>query len=152
MLKRKYLWASIYQLVASGAGMADATSKRNWPNGPFRTSGTTILDAVGETITYAGANWPAHGETMLPEGLQYQSAEAIVSKIKSLGMNSIRLTFAVEMVDQIIANEGKDITIESAFISALGEVNGTAVYNRVIEHNPTLVAATRLQVSGCPLT
>lgn len=37
---------------------------------------------------------------MVPEGLQYQSVETIVSKIKSLGMNSIRLTYATELIDQ----------------------------------------------------
>lgn len=32
---------------------------------------------------------------MIPEGLQYQPIAAIVSKIRSLGMNAIRLTYAV---------------------------------------------------------
>jgi hypothetical protein len=85
---------------------------------------------------------------MIPEGLQYQSIEAIVSKIKTLGMNVIRLTYAIEMIDQIYENSGNDIPIQAAFINALGQENGTAVYRKVIANNPSFGSATtRLQVS-----
>jgi hypothetical protein len=85
---------------------------------------------------------------MLPEGLQYQSIEAIVSKIKSLGMNSIRLTYAIEMVDQIYENEGNDILVQTSLINALGQQNGTAIYNKVIANNPSFNSSTtRLQVN-----
>lgn len=119
-----------------------------WPNGPFVTSGRWIADASGTVVTYAGVNWPGAADTMLPEGLQYQSISDIVSKIKGLGMNVIRLTYAIEMVDQITNNGGKDIPIQTAFVNALGQQNGSAVYAKVVANNPTFNAATtRLQVS-----
>lgn len=84
---------------------------------------------------------------MIPEGLQYQSIADIVGKIKSLGMNAVRLTFATEMVDQIYDNGGKDILILTAFINALGRDNGTKVYEEVLAKNPSFGSSTtRLEV------
>lgn len=84
---------------------------------------------------------------MVPEGLQYQSIETIVSKIKSLGMNSIRLTYATELVDQIYMNNMTDITIQQSFVNALGQDNGTNIFNKVVDKNPSFSSnTTRLQV------
>ncbi|KAH6845668.1 glycoside hydrolase superfamily, partial [Chaetomium sp. MPI-CAGE-AT-0009] len=84
---------------------------------------------------------------MIPEGLQYQSIETIVEMVKSLGMNTVRLTFAIQMVDEIYANGGQDITIQKAFVQALGQANGTRVLNQVLAKNPRFSASTtRLQV------
>lgn len=50
------------------------------------------MNTKGDKVVYAGTNWPGHNDASFPEGLQYQSIETIVSKIKSLGMVSSRLT------------------------------------------------------------
>ncbi|KAK4449060.1 glycoside hydrolase [Podospora aff. communis PSN243] len=118
-----------------------------WPNTPFRTSGRWILDATGSNVTYAGVNWPAHGEVMIPEGLQYQSIPAIVAKIKSLGMNAVRLTYAIEMIDEIYANREEDVTIGVALFNALGRTNSTKVLHDIVRNNPGFSSTTtRLQV------
>lgn len=84
---------------------------------------------------------------MIPEGLQYQSVETVVSKIKSLGMNSIRLTYATELIDQIYMNNMTDVSIEQSFINALGQDNGTDIFNKVTAKNPSFSSnTTRLQV------
>ena len=138
------LWPAI-AIVSVASGQV---RRSTWPTGPFVTSGRWITDAAGDYVTYAGVNWPAHDETMIPEGLQYQSIATIVSHIKSLGMNVIRLTYATEMIDQIDENGGNDIPIQTAFVKALGHDNGTAVYKKVIANNPSFGSAiTRLQVS-----
>lgn len=117
-----------------------------FPNAPFVTQGQWVHDSTGENFTYVGVNWPGAGEVMIPEGLQYQSVASIASKIKSLGMNSVRLTFAIELIDDIKDNGG-DVTIQNAFKKALGNANGTTVYNQVIKNNPQFGASTtRLQV------
>ena len=117
-----------------------------FPNAPFVTEGQWVHDSTGENFTSVGVNWPGAGEVMIPEGLQYQSVASIASKIKSLGMNSVRLTFAIELIDDIKDNGG-DITIQNAFKKALGNANGTTVYNQVIKNNPQFGASTtRLQV------
>lgn len=84
---------------------------------------------------------------MIPEGLQYQSIETIVSKIKSLGMNAIRLTYATELIDQYYDNGEQDVTIQNAIVAALGQEDGTAIYDKVVANNPSFGAkTTRLQV------
>jgi hypothetical protein len=119
----------------------------SFPNAPFKASGRWILDSTGANFTYIGVNWPGAGEVMIPEGLQYQSIASIVSKIKSLKMNIIRLTFAIEMIDDILDNGG-DVTIQKAFTKALGSSKGETVYNQVLKNNPQFNASTtRLQVS-----
>jgi hypothetical protein len=118
----------------------------NWPYAPFTTTSRWIVDAAGHNVTYAGVNWPGAADTMIPEGLQYASIQSIISKIKSLGMNVIRLTYAIEMIDDIYA--GGDNTMKTSFINALGTVNGTAVFMEVVKHNPQFSArTTRLEVS-----
>jgi hypothetical protein len=137
--------------VFFGAALAVPTQaiegRASWPYGPLVTNGRDIKDTRNETVVYAGANWPGAADVMIPEGLQYQSIQTIVSKMKSLGMNAIRLTYAIEMVDQIFENGGTDITIETAFTNALGQTNGTAVLQEVLANNPSFTAqTTRLQV------
>jgi hypothetical protein len=118
-----------------------------FPDVPFHTSGRWVVDSKGANFTYVGVNWPGAGEVMIPEGLQYASIESIVSKIKSLKMNVVRLTFAIELVDDIKDNGG-DVTIQKAFTKALGS-KGDAAYQSVIKNNPQFNASTtRLQVSG----
>ena len=118
-----------------------------FPNFPFYTDGRWIRDSTGAIFTYIGVNWPGAADTMLPEGLQYQSVQTIVGKIKSSGFNSIRLTFAIEMIDQIFENCGKDVPISTAFINALGQENGTKIFGQVLANNPSFnEATTRLQV------
>lgn len=103
---------------------------------PLSTSGRDIIDNANNTVTYAGINWPGHIDAMIPEGLQYQSIEDIVSKIKSVGFNVVRLTFAVEMVDQII--EGGDVSVQTSFVKALGDTDGGLVWKKFQERNPGL--------------
>ncbi|KAL3468115.1 glycoside hydrolase superfamily [Aspergillus heterothallicus] len=113
-------------------------------NTPFSVSGRWILDSNGDPFTYAGANWPGAGEAMIPEGLQYASVSSTLSKIKSIGMNSIRLTFPIELVDDIY-EKGQDTTILDSLINALGAENGTAVFNQITTHNPSITStSTRL--------
>ncbi|KAI1333734.1 glycoside hydrolase superfamily [Xylariaceae sp. FL0016] len=130
--------------------MASATSiesRATWPNGPFGTSGRWMTDATGTKVTYAGVNWPGSLDAMIPEGLQYQSIENIVSKIKGLGMNAIRLTYAIEMIDQYYDNGESDITMQKTLTDALGQDDGMDVYNQVVANNPSFgTYTTRLQV------
>ena len=39
----------------------DAKSSHDWPYGPFRTQGRDIVNHKGETVTWAGVNWPMSG-------------------------------------------------------------------------------------------
>lgn len=117
-----------------------------WPDAPFFSSGRWIHNSKGNNVTYAGVNWPGAADVMIPEGLQYTSIAKIVSDIKSLGMNAIRLTFAIEMIDDILDNGG-DVKLSAAFNKALGTTNGPIVLQKVLTNNPSFTASTtRLQV------
>lgn len=117
-----------------------------WPDAPLFASGRWIHNSKGDNVTYAGVNWPGAADVMIPEGLQYTSISKIVSDIKSLGMNAIRLTFAIEMIDDILDNGG-DFKLSAAFNKALGTANGSIAYQKVLKNNPGFSASTtRLQV------
>lgn len=62
-----------------------------WPYGPFSTLGRDIINSRGEVITWAGVNWPLSLETMIPEGLEWVSAEEILDNVGSVGFNFIRM-------------------------------------------------------------
>jgi hypothetical protein len=87
---------------------------------------------------------------MLPEGLGYQSIANIVQKITDTRFNTVRLTFAIEMVDDILDNGG-DVTLSATLTNALGQTNGTAMLAKIINNNPQFHAnTTRLQVGLFP--
>jgi hypothetical protein len=83
---------------------------------------------------------------MLPEGLGYQSIANIVQWLTDTGFNTVRLTFAIEMVDDILDNGG-DVTLSDTLIQALGPANGRVVLADILTNNPEFIAnTTRLQV------
>lgn len=141
--------------VASKRLKPTRSSSGSFPNGPWHVQESRIHGADGGRVTYAGVNWPGAEATMVPEGLQYQSIHDIVAKIKSLGMNAVRLTYATEMIDQIYDNGMKDVLVGDSFVRALGQANGTFMFGKVLEKNPTFARnITHIQVSGlaslCP--
>lgn len=116
------------------ASRADNNGSSQWPYGPFSTSGRDIVNSKGEAVTWAGVNWPGSGETMVPEGLEWESVENILDRVKSVGFNFIRLTYAIEMVDQIYERDGKDVPLEVAMINGLGYANGCVSVLLSMEH------------------
>lgn len=98
-----------------------------------------------------GINWPGAADTMLPEGLQYQSIANIVQKMSQAGFNAVRLTFAIEMVDDILDN-GRDVSLSGTLTTALGQENGTVILGKILSNNPQFTAqTTRLQVRSANL-
>ncbi|KAF2711032.1 glycoside hydrolase family 5 protein, partial [Pleomassaria siparia CBS 279.74] len=111
-------------------------------NGPYSTKGRDIVDSRGQKITWAGVNWPMSGETMVPEGLEWASAEEILEDIASVGFNYIRMGYAIQMIDQVYDRNGVDVPLEVAMINALGYVNGTKVTNAIVAKNPGWTSQT----------
>ncbi|KUJ13185.1 glycoside hydrolase [Mollisia scopiformis] len=113
---------------------------------PLSSQDRWIVDASGNNVPYVGVNWPGAADTMFPEGLQYESISNIVGKISQTGFNAVRLTFAIEMVDDILDNGG-DVTLSNTLTLALGQENGTVVLSEILANNPQFSAnTTRLQV------
>ncbi|EUC30258.1 glycoside hydrolase family 5 protein [Bipolaris victoriae FI3] len=111
-------------------------------NGPYSTRGRDIVDRNGQTVSWAGVNWPMSGETMIPEGLEWASADEILSDIAGVGFNYIRMGYAIEMIDQVYDRNGEDVPLEVGLINALGYVNGTKVTKEIIAKNPGWTAQT----------
>lgn len=117
---------------------------------PLSRNDRWIVDANNNHVPFVGINWPGAGEAMLPEGLGYQSIANIVSKISQTGFNAVRLTFAIEMVDDILDNGG-DVTLSNTLNIALGQANGTVMLGKILSNNPQFTAnTTRLQVFLIP--
>ncbi|KJX94135.1 hypothetical protein TI39_contig4215g00008 [Zymoseptoria brevis] len=124
------------------------SSKNNgWPNFPCVTKRRDMGNSKGETVTFAGINWSGksgvdlrHGEAMIPEGLQYQSIKTIVQKVKDLDMNVIRLTYAIQMIDDIV--NGNESSLRHSFISVLGPESGTVVLANVLKNDPQFKETT----------
>ncbi|KAI1088861.1 glycoside hydrolase [Rostrohypoxylon terebratum] len=138
-------WLPIVLTIAGT--FAWSNELRATTDGPLVTSGRWIKDASGAIVTYVGANWPGSLDTMIPEGLQYQSVDAIVLRMAGLGMNAIRLTYATEMIDQYYENGQTDVTVQKALTDVLGQDDGNAVLQKILTNNPTFNdTTTRLQV------
>ena len=113
---------------------------------PLSTKGHDIVDVNGDIFHFISTNWPGHQEVMVPEGLQHASIKDIVSWFPKFGLNSVRLTFAIEMVDDYL-NNSPNQTLEKSFINALGQTNGTKVLDQILEKNPEFTKnTTRLKV------
>lgn len=137
---------AVLQTIDAAPAVNPLEARAPWPDLPFKASGRDIVSASGAKVVYAGVNWPGAADTMLPEGLQYSSVAGIVDKIKSLNMNVVRLTFAIEMIDDIYSNS-PDQTLQATLVKALGQTNGTRVLNQILSKNPDFTPKmTRLQV------
>jgi hypothetical protein len=113
---------------------------------PLSSQDRWIVDANGRHVPYVGINWPGAADVMIPEGLQYQSIKSIAGKLTETGFNVVRLTFAIEMVDDILDNGG-DVTLQDALCKALGTDNGMAILSKMLANNPQFTPqTTRLQV------
>jgi hypothetical protein len=139
-------FATILQFANAAPAAAPLSARASWPDLPFKASGRDILSSSGSKVFYAGVNWPGAADTMLPEGLQYNSVAGIVSFIKSLDMNVVRLTFAIEMIDDIYS-DSPDQTLQATLVKALGQTNGTTILDQILKQNPDFTPEmTRLGV------
>ncbi|KAL0935453.1 cellulase family protein [Colletotrichum truncatum] len=140
------LSALLSALILPFTSACDSVPQRDIQPLPLSVNDRWILDAKNQTFAFVGVNWAGHEQTMLPEGLQYQSIPNIVTKIAEIGFNSVRLTFATQMVDDIVEGGG-DVTLKTTLQNALGPENGTTVMNQIMKNNPGFNESTkRLEV------
>jgi hypothetical protein len=129
------------------ASAAEIATTQSFQPLPFSNSDRWIVDANGKNVPVVGVNWPGAAETMLPEGLGYQSIANIVQKLTETGFNTVRLTFAIEMVDDILDNGG-DVTLSDTLTRALGSANGSTMLSKIISNNPQFTATTTRLEAG----
>ena len=145
-LRNMWLSNTLLVLLSTAALVSSSPLKRSLQPLPLSRNDRWIVDANNNKVPFVGINWPGAADTMLPEGLQYQSIANIVQKISQTGFNAVRLTFAIEMVDDILDNGG-DVSLSGTLTTALGQENGTAILGKILRNNPQFTAqTTRLQV------
>lgn len=105
---------------------------------PLSTRGSDIVDAYGNTVKLAGVNWPSHMNSMIPEGLQHRSADAICDKIVEMGFNMVRLTFPIQMVDEVLDNDSPRMVKQT--------LNNDGMYARILSKNPWVDELAPMQV------
>lgn len=87
----------LWLLVVGAAFSRIATAA---PAFPLHTSGQFIVDSNGDQVRLNAFNWyGAEGSDFVVEGLQAQPLATIVSTIKGLGFNAVRLPFSNQMVE-----------------------------------------------------
>ena len=76
-----------------------ASQEFHKPSVPFHTEGRWIMDSENKRFKLAGVNWYGFEELdYVPAGLEILHVDKISKKISSLGFNSVRLPFSIEMV------------------------------------------------------
>ncbi|XP_030545046.1 glycosyl hydrolase 5 family protein-like [Rhodamnia argentea] len=71
-----------------------------------------IVDETGRRVKLTCVNWPAHLKPLLAEGLSERPADAIAKKIREMGFNCVRLTWALELpMNETLAS----LTVERSF-------------------------------------
>lgn len=108
-------------LAASAPANAAVPADDAW-QGPLSTNGAEIIDATGKVIKWRGANWSGASGTYkgtgdrndlssyeggvnpnyMPIGVDRKPIAAIVSDLKSLGINMVRLPFSNEMLHRTV--------------------------------------------------
>lgn len=63
----------------------------------------------------ACANWPAHLQPLVAEGLSKQPVDAVANKIVAMGFNCVRLTWPLDLAtNETLAN---NVTVRQSFRS-----------------------------------
>ncbi|CAH8360981.1 unnamed protein product [Eruca vesicaria subsp. sativa] len=64
---------------------------------PLSTNSRWIINEKGQRTKLACANWPAHLQPVVAEGLSKQPVDAVAEKIIAMGFNCVRLTWPLDL-------------------------------------------------------
>lgn len=102
LIVRAALLVCLLAVVVLGrpASQSLARTRPVAPPGYWHTRGTQIVDSSGAPVHIAGVTWYGmESSRWVPAGLDYQPYTAILSLVKSLGYNTIRLPISNEMIE-----------------------------------------------------
>src|SRR5579862_7292587 len=96
----------------------------------LHASGRLILDSQGQVVRIAGVNWfGLETPTFAPRGLHVRGCEDMMSQMKLLGFNTIRLPFCCELFES--ASRPRDIDFKRN--PNLKGCDGLGIIDKVIE-------------------
>jgi endoglucanase len=120
----------IVALLASPFGHAQGA-------GYWHTQGSQILDANGKAVRIAGVNWYGF-ETPdeVAHGLYSQDYKAILTDIKNLGYNTVRLPFSNQMVETPAVPS--NINFSNGMNSGLEGLNALQIMDKIVQEGGVL--------------
>ncbi len=123
---------SAVALVLGGAASGSAQGAGYW-----HTSGTKILDANGTQIRIAGINWYGFETTRaVAGGLTSQDYKSILSTIKNLGYNTIRVPMSNQMVET--PSVPSSISYGNGMNADLNGLNSLQILDKIVSEAGTL--------------
>ena len=109
-----------------------------------------VFLAIPSEVKITATQEKGGNPTITLEGYDKQLVGQVAAKIKSLGMNVVRLTYAIEMVDDYYSDSPNQ-SLQNTLTNALGSQNGSAVLQEILKNNPNLSpSTTRLEVRVQP--
>ena len=86
---------------ADVAAPDDAGTAMRLPVVPFHTQSRWIMDANNHRFKLAGVSWyGAESPDLVPAGLDHNDVRAIASLVRTLGFNSVRIPWALELYER----------------------------------------------------
>ncbi|ESQ32865.1 hypothetical protein EUTSA_v10003968mg [Eutrema salsugineum] len=111
---------------------------------PLSTKSRWIIDEKGQRVKLACANWPAHLQPVVAEGLSKQPVDAVAKMIVAMGFNCVRLTWPLDLAtNETLAT---NVTVRQSFQS-LGlnaDMSGFQTNNPSMIDLPLIEAYKRL--------
>ncbi|KAK0753080.1 glycoside hydrolase family 5 protein [Schizothecium vesticola] len=108
---------------------------------PLSSTSRWIVDANGHRVKLRCANWAAHLETNLPEGLHRQPLSNIISFLSTSGFNCVRLTYSTDLAlsPALTFNATFPLAVTSASLppAALDPIR-----TAILAHNPWITPST----------
>jgi endoglucanase len=111
---------------------------------PLSTSGRYITGSDGRRVKLAGVNWAGHFDPMVPCGLNYRHRDDLSALLVSLGINSVRLTFALRMLTY-------GLPVPTALVSANPDLAGATPWEVYQECVSALTAKGIMVIPNCHL-
>lgn len=108
---------------------------------PLSTTSRWIVDANGSRVKLRCANWPAHLETNLPEGLHRQPLASIITFLSTSGFNCIRLTFSTDLALSPLLTFNATFPLAAASAS-LPPSALDPIRSAILSNNPWITPAT----------
>jgi aryl-phospho-beta-D-glucosidase BglC (GH1 family) len=101
------------------------------PAGYLSTSGNQIVDASGTPVKIAAINWYGlETSSFAPQGLWAQSYETMMNQMVSLGFNTIRLPFSLQLLDSSSMPNGINYSLNPD----LQGLDGLQVMDKIIAY------------------
>jgi endoglucanase len=127
--------ATVADVSVTETNSTMATGSTLLPAGALSTSGNQIVDVTGHAVKIAAVNWYGlETSSFAPQGLWAQSYQTMMKQMVSLGFNTIRLPFSLQLLNSASVPNG----IDYAKNPDLQGLNGLEVMDKIVAYAGTL--------------